>query len=189
MVDNSVKNGADADFLIAKVIHKYFENEFISMNVKEQWYYFNGTRWEKTVEGTKLRMAIHEKVYNIYTEYEKVYSKLKQEALDKAESDDERQDIQEGRSKEGRWLKNILNIKMKLLKDSYVTTLMNSLRNLFYKKDVAELFDANVNLLGFENGVVDLKEGILREGRPEDYLTMSTGYSLSIGEERVTRVL
>jgi len=185
LVDKSVKNGSDADYLIAKVIHKYFENEFISVNVRDQWYYFNGTRWEKTVEGTKLRMAIHEKVYNIYTEYEKVYSKLKQEALDNAESDDERKDIQEGRSKEGRWLKNILNIKMKLLKDSYVTTLMNSLRNLFYKKDVAELFDANVNLLGFENGVVDLKEGILREGRPEDYLTMSTGYELSIGEERL----
>ena len=34
---------------------------------------------------------------------------------------------------------------------------MNSLRNLFYKKDVAEKFDANVNLLGFDNGVIDLK--------------------------------
>ena len=50
--------GSDADYLIAKVIHKYFENEFISVNVREQWYYFNGTSWEKTVEGTKLRMAI-----------------------------------------------------------------------------------------------------------------------------------
>ena len=39
------------------------------------------TEWqEKTREGTKP-YGDYEKVYNIYTEYEKVYSKLKQESL------------------------------------------------------------------------------------------------------------
>jgi len=67
-----------------------------------------------------------------------------------------------------------MSIKMKLLKDTYVTTLMNSLRNLFYKKDIAEKFDTDLDLLGFENGIVDLKGGIFREGRPEDFITKST---------------
>ena len=184
-VHDSVVNGTDADFLIAGVIHKYFENEYISMNVKDEWYYFNGVRWEKTLEGTTLRMAIHKSVWKIYHEYEPKYRKLRDEALDKATSDDERKDIGEGKTKEGRWLKNIGNIKMKLLKDSYVTTLMNSLRNLFYKKDIAEKFDANVNLLGFDNGVIDLKEGIFREGRPEDYVTTSCGYEISVGDSKL----
>ena len=184
-VHKSVVNGTDADFLIAKVIHKFFEDEYMSMNVKDEWYYFNGIRWERTVEGTKLRMAIHEKVWKIYHEYEPKYVELKQNAMNNAESDDERQDIQEGKTKEGRWLKNIMNIKMKLLKDSYVTTLINSLRNLFYKKDIAEEFDSDVNTLGFENGIIDLKEGIFREGRPEDYITKTTNYSIDYGETKL----
>jgi len=72
-VHNSVVNGTDADYLIAKVIHKFFEDEFISMNVKDEWYYFNGIRWERTVEGTTLRMSIHEKMWKVYHEYEPKY--------------------------------------------------------------------------------------------------------------------
>ena len=185
-IHESVKNGTDADFLIAKVIHKYFEDEFISMNVRDEWYYFNGVRWERTLEGTLLRMSIHNKIWNIYHEYEETkYKNLLDEAISNAESDDERQDLREGKTKEGRWLKNIMSIKMKLLKDSYVTTLINSLRNLFYKKDIAEQFDSNLNLLGLDNGIVDLKEGIFREGRPEDYITKSTNYPLQIGDVKL----
>ncbi len=186
LVHESVLNGTDADFLIAKVIHKYFEDEFISMNVKDEWYYFNGIRWEKTLEGTLLRMSIHNKIWNVYHEYEQnKYKKESDDAIAMAESEDEKKDLREGKTKEGRRLKNIALIKMKLLKDSYVTTLINSLRNLFYKKNIAEEFDSKLDLLGFENGIVDLKEGVFREGRPEDYVIKSTGYSLEIGDHKL----
>lgn len=36
--------------------------------------------------------------------------------------------------------------------------------------------DCAHNLLGFENGVYDLDTGIFRDGRPEDMLSISTGY-------------
>ena len=120
------------------------------MNVKDEWYYFNGVRWERTLEGTKLRMSIHKKIWKIYHEYEQTkYKVLLDAAINNADSDDEKADLREGKTKEGRWLKNIASIKMKLLKDSYVTTLMNSLRNLFYKKEIAKQFDDNSDLFGF----------------------------------------
>jgi P4 family phage/plasmid primase-like protien len=182
-VHESVKNGTDADFLIATVIHQYFENEFISMNVKDEWYYFNGVRWERTLEGTKLRMSIHKKIWKIYHEYEQTkYKVLLDAAINNADSDDEKADLREGKTKEGRWLKNIASIKMKLLKDSYVTTLMNSLRNLFYKKEIAKQFDDNSDLVGLENCVIDLKEKVFREGRPEDYVTTTTEYGFDVGD-------
>ena len=40
------------------------------MNVRDEWYYFNGVRWERTLEGTLLRMSIHNKIWKIYHEYE-----------------------------------------------------------------------------------------------------------------------
>ena len=33
---------------------------------------------------------------------------------------------------------------------------MGGLSHMFYKKKVIEMFDENVNLMGFENGVLDL---------------------------------
>ena len=36
--------GADADYLVGKVIYEYYKDEFISVNVKDEWYYFNGCR-------------------------------------------------------------------------------------------------------------------------------------------------
>jgi P4 family phage/plasmid primase-like protien len=185
-VHNSVTNGADADYLVSKVIYEYYKDEFISVNVKDEWYHFNRHRWERTLEGTILKTRIHNDIYNVYNEYEndpeKGYRKKMTDAVEAADDPDEKQDIRDGKTKEGRWLKNILNIKMKLLQGNYVNGLMKNVRDLFYKKHVMEKFDMDTSLLGFENGVYDLKSNVFREGRPEDYITMSTQVTLPINE-------
>ena len=185
-IHNSVRNGADADYLVGKVIYEYYKDEFISVNVKDEWYYFNGHRWERTLEGTILKTRIHNDIYNLYTEYEinkeYGYQMKKDRALEECDDEDEKQDIRDGKTKEGKWLKNILNIKLKLLQGNYVNGVMKNLRDLFYKKEIMEKFDTDTNLLGFENGIYDLKNNVFREGRPEDYVTMSTKVHLPVKE-------
>jgi P4 family phage/plasmid primase-like protien len=166
LIDESVKIGAGADHLIANIVYKYYEDEFISVNVKDDWYYFNGVRWERTLEGTMLRMKIHKEISMLYAGY---YTKYAQKTVDNPDDENFK-----------KHLKNIQEIQIKLLKDSYVSTLMNSLRNLFYKKEIMEKFDTDTNLLGFENGIYDLKNNIFREGRPEDYVTMSTKVTMPV---------
>tara|TARA_Y100001954_G_C15748889_1_gene572593 strand:+ start:31 stop:1293 length:1263 start_codon:yes stop_codon:yes gene_type:complete len=57
---------------------------------------------------------------------------------------------------------------------------MKACKYKFYVKDIMEKFDTNVDLIGFENCVFDLKENILREGRPEDYITLSTNMKMPV---------
>jgi P4 family phage/plasmid primase-like protien len=56
-------------------------------------------------------------------------------------------------------------------------------------KDVKfeEKMDMNPHLLGFENGIYDLHNGIFRDGKPEDLVSLSTGYDYveHTGEETV----
>jgi P4 family phage/plasmid primase-like protien len=181
-IHTSVRNGADADYLVGKVIYEYYKDEFISVNVKDEWYHFNGHRWERTLEGTILKTRVHNDIYNLYNEYEDDYRKKKEKALEECDDEDEKLDIRDGKTKEGRWLKNILNIKLKLLQGNYVNGVMKNLRDMFYEKEIMQKFDTDTSLLGFENGIYDLNNNVFREGRPEDYVTMSTKVSLPVKE-------
>lgn len=47
---------------------------------------------------------------------------------------------------------------------------------LFYDKDFIKKLDSNPNLIGFENGIFDLRTGLLKVPSREDYVSLSTGY-------------
>ena len=182
-IDKSVRAGPDADYLVAKVIYEYYEEEFISVNVKDEWYHFNGHRWERTLEGTILKTRIHNDIYKLYYEYQSKYHQAKIEEIARLqESGDDCSEVMEGKSGTGKLLKNIGSIMMKLLQGNYVNGVMKNVRDLFYKKHVMEKFDMDTSLLSFENGIYDLKSNVFREGRPEDYVTMSTKVSLPVKE-------
>ena len=160
-INDSIQAGSEAHFRINEVIHKYYESQFISVDINEDWYYFNGIRWEKTMKGTKLKEAIHRDIWSIYAWYAQ---------REKDNGNNIGAEI-------------CLDFQKKFLKESYVKTLIGGLSHMFYKKDIMEEFDINNNLLGFENGIYDLKNNEFREGRPEDYITLSNGIELPVNKE------
>ncbi len=166
LVHEAVRLGSDADYLVAKVIQEYYKNEFICVDAGEEWFHFNGSRWERTLKANVLQRRIPEEVYRIFENRYNHYSNL---CAQDPNSEDPK-----------KWLKNLFSIQMKLLKGSYQKTLLSHLQTLFYVKDVMTLFDSNLSILGFDNGVYDLRDKEFRIGRPEDYLTMSTGLSFPV---------
>ena len=183
-IDKSVRGGANADYLVAKVVYERYKDEFISVNVKDEWYHFNKHRWERTLEGTILKNKIHNDIYKIYMEYQSYYHDKKLEEIQKLQLEDmDTKEVMEGKSGYGKLLQNIMNIQAKLLQGQYVNGVMKNLRDMFYKKEIMEQFDTDTSLLGFDNGVYDLKNNEFREGRPEDYLTMSTRVTLPVKPE------
>ena len=162
VVEAAASEGPDADYLIAKVAHEYLKTDYLSIDANDEWRHFNGTTWEKDMKGTNLRLRICKEIYALFHRYYNIF----QVEMDKA-----------NKEKEG-WFEKMRDnchiIKKKLYRGNYVKTIMEHLRYLFYKKDVMQLFDSKLHLLGFENGVYDLREKEFRLGQPEDYLTMST---------------
>ena len=64
-----------------------------------------------------------------------------------------------------------------------VTDLLKKICPLFYDKIFEQKLDNNRDLLGFNNGVYSFESGCLRDGRPDDYVSLSVGYDYKIFDE------
>ena len=63
---------------------------------------------------------------------------------------------------------------------TYQNNIIESCKIKFYEDKVMDKFDSDTMLMGFDNCVFDMRENILREGRPKDYITMSNKINLPI---------
>lgn len=140
------------DNVLSKLIHRlYGENFVCSSPEKNEWYYFNGIRWKKENKSYNLRVLT---INEVFTKIEKYRRQL----------------IREGASEE--IIKNYHNILQKL--GSGIK--LNCLELEFYNSNFHKIIDQDKDLIGFENGVYDLKNMEFRKGRSSDYISMSTGY-------------
>jgi phage/plasmid-associated DNA primase len=74
---------------------------------------------------------------------------------------------------------NILrSVAIKLKNATYRNGIITECKGVFLDRTgkFEENLDSQPNLLGFNNGVYDLDNGVFRKGKPEDMLTLSTNY-------------
>lgn len=66
---------------------------------------------------------------------------------------------------------------IKQLNDSHFKyKIINECASIAYDLNFLKNLDENVHLVCFENGIYDLKTNNFREGRPDDYVSLCTGY-------------
>ena len=131
---------------IAKVMHHLYKDEFICSKSK-CWYNFRNHKWVRINNGMELQMKISKNLVNEYLKYAAEVSITAQQLDD----DEPQKEILLER------LKKISGINIKLKTTSFKKNIMEECNELFYNSDFEDLLDSNVYLIGFENGVYDLK--------------------------------
>lgn len=58
----------------------------------------------------------------------------------------------------------------------FKSSLLSAILKRFYDPDFEEKLDSNTYLIGFNNGIYDLKNKCFRPGSPDDYVSLSVGY-------------
>ena len=163
-----------AHYDVANVIADYYKNEFVCSGLKENyWYHFNelkGGKWEATEIGHELRKKLSNEIVHIYFFYMKKYQSLSEGCEDGS--------IQ--KQIYDKMVANCGKIISKLKDSSYKDKIIRECRELFYDPEFDEKINSNLDLLGFDNGIFDLKRMEFRKGQPDDYVTITTKYSIPI---------
>ena len=153
---------------VAKTLFLMYETLYVCSSLKHNtWYEFRKHRWYEIESGITLRKKISKELALEYVNFRDFCTKM-------AENNDD-EDLYELSSEQ--WLSMVSicdDIIVKLKTKGYKDSLLAEAKDLFYKEKFEEKLDERHELLGFDNGILDLDKRLFREGRPEDFITLTT---------------
>lgn len=157
--------GSDgAHYDVAMVVHAIYKDRY-RFTTRDTWYVFidNKHRWVRSKEGLKLRNVLSTDICSRFLK-RCIYWTEKARTCD----EDSERDKFDAKSKK------LMGISIKLKTAGYKDSVMKECKGLFTDEKFEEILDDHAHLLGFENGVYDLRMGEFRDGLPDDYISFST---------------
>jgi P4 family phage/plasmid primase-like protien len=162
---------------IARALQAEYGDEFVCASVSNRiWFQFVNHKWEQIEEGTFLREKISDQIagkYNLYIK--KLYDDLRA--------------CQDGNKSQESLINNQIKQVHKMITNvksaPFKNNIMRECVEVFYDPRFRDRLDADPFLIGFKNGVYDLRNNMFRPGRPEDFLSknMPINYDVSLYEE------
>ena len=150
---------------IAQVLYALYKHCYRCSSIEHKtWYEYQGHHWVEIESGHTLYKKISKELISDFASLNSIYYKQLSG-----------EDGQERDTSQKKAL-NIQKIMTNLKKSGFKSRIMTECAHLFIDSKFEEKLDSNRDLLGFDNGVFDLKDGKFREGSPDDYITFSVGY-------------
>jgi len=162
-LEQAIETKTEYDY--ALVLHHMFKDEYVCVSYDRRgiWYRFKNHRWIPD-KGMSLREKISKDLYDLYGNES---TKYENEVAEYGE-DNPRRDYLKKK------LSDMHNIKMSLKKTTFKDHIMREAAEIFYDGNFIKSMDTNVYLLCFNNGVVDFRTKVFRDGQPDDYITKTT---------------
>jgi P4 family phage/plasmid primase-like protien len=161
-LEEAISTATEYDF--AKVLKQMYKDNYICTNHKQHiWYVFKNHKWNLD-SGLSLRNKISTELYDLL--HRKI-DDLQNQLYILQDDEDKNSFIQKK-------VKVVTEVKLKLKRTSDKGNIMREAAEIFYDGVFDKKINTNKYLLCFNNGVIDFKNKIFRDGAPEDYITMST---------------
>lgn len=164
LIDRCCGSGG-AHYDVACVVHALYKDKY-RFTVKDTWYMYmeDRHRWVRTREGLRLRLVLSNDVWRRFADRSFHWSSEAGKATEQNE-----QERLNGKSK------ILSEICTRLKTAGYKDSVMKECKGLFTDENFEEILDSHTHLVGFENGVYDLRLHEFREGLPDDFVSFSTG--------------
>jgi P4 family phage/plasmid primase-like protien len=165
-INESLKVPKCGDVDIANVLYEFYKDQYVCVSIKgDIWYNFSDHRWRLDERGTSLRQHISSELRDVYTRLAEEKTK-KGTTLPKEEFDNKIAPI----------VSKMQEVIKKLGQTTEKDHIMKEAKEKFYDKGGVFIgkLDTNPYILCFKNGVLDFKEKVFRDGRPEDCVSKCT---------------
>ena len=150
------------EYAVAQVVLQMFQNRFKCVDAKRDiWYEYRGHKWIEDDGSLSLKKLLANEVYDTFVTYER--DLLEEKRTNKG--DTEAAVLQ----------KKIWAYQEKLRTGIFERQVVDMCKLDWYDANFYKNINENRSLIGCENGVIDLELGVFRAGRPDDYITFSTG--------------
>jgi len=147
---------------LAKACYEKYGTEFVCASiVNNVWFQYKNHKWCRIEDGIFLRQKLSEEFVEKFQLIAKEIMGTMSRNVDTNQKDLYLQ-------KHRQVFKLISNLK----NSSFKTNIMKECKEVFYDEKFLQKIDKNAWLIGFKNGVYDLKNHVFRAGIPEDYISL-----------------
>jgi P4 family phage/plasmid primase-like protien len=149
---------------IAQVVYELYKDRFVCIDItKKKWYEFQDHRWVIVQSAYTLEELISDEVRRMMATY--CSEKLRESANNA-----------DGFEQDNRKFQKMMKMVDNLADVKFRENVVKACANKFYDSKFQLKLDSNNYLVGFTNGVYDLKEFAFRDGLPSDYISKTVGY-------------
>lgn len=166
---NCLYTSKPTEFRLAELLNHKYKDRFkcAIIGKHEFWYEFpeNGHKWMEIPGEISLRLLLPQEIIPDFLDV--------MNQIDKRYGEEE---ASMGDSSRTKLFKKRCRTLMEALETAvFQNKVINQFKLFVADYDFLEKLDMNRNLLGCENGVLDLEQGIFRHGEPDDFVSLSTG--------------
>lgn len=156
---------------LAKVMYELYKHQYRCISVKKNiWYEFQGHKWVQIDSAYTLANKLSDELATEFATLSSVYFSGAGAEKRAGVGDMADKNYNDGRK--------IISIIEKLKNEGFKNQVIASCAKRFIESKFEEKLDDNKDLIGFDNGVFDLRPECFgfRPGVPDDYISMSVGY-------------
>ena len=174
LIDQTIYNNQKGagDFDIAKIVAKYLNGNYVCADVKLNiWYEFKDHYWHVSDSASSLRNIISTEIRDLYIDKaDSIWNDIEERKKKEDLTEKEQEDL----AKKRKIYNKVQEIIQRLGKTNDKKNLTTELRDILKQDNFIERLDTNRYLLCCSNGVVDLKQKVFRDGRPDDMISLCT---------------
>ena len=147
---------------VAQVVLKLYKDKFVCADAKKDiWFEFFNHKWQYMDDNITLRKLLATEVVNLYYEYK---SSLSKQQIGADETERQKLEVKEQKCRK---------IVTALKECKFQERLIKMCKVIFYDGQFLKKLDENRLLFVCDNGVLDLELLCFRDGRPDDYSSLS----------------
>jgi P4 family phage/plasmid primase-like protien len=165
---NKMLDGRDlkTDFDVAHIIYEYYKYDYVCSGIEKRiWWEFNDNKWNKIDSAYSLSIKMS-------TELAYEFAQLQHDIVKLAVSEQgQLADLLQRKQK------TIGDLIFNLKKSAFKDRIIKEAAGLYIQKDFESKLDQNNYLVGFNNGVYDLRIKMFRKGQPDDMIRKNVGYN------------